>query len=283
MIERNKFTSLTYFCHMKKIIFFILALFSALAKAQQETILFEDFDNGIPSSWTIIDGDGHTVHPSVAEFQPAWIGLEDPFEPGNFIAGSTSYFEPEAKAYRFLITPQLTLGDYGNILSWKSMSHDPSFPDWIMVLVSTTGTEIEDFTDTLFRLNNEFPYWTNRSINLSDSGYVSQNVYLAFVNHTNRGFKLYLDSIQVEINNPVSTPNISHSEIKLYPNPSNGMVYISSSENISNIEVIDIAGKTVFIQSTQLSSIDLSQLNAGMYYIKFRTEKGIETKIFQKI
>jgi hypothetical protein len=118
---------------------------------------------------------------------------------------------------------------------------------------------------------------------LSDSGYVSQNIYLAFVNHTNRGFKLYIDDIQVEINNPLSTPNIAQSEIILYPNPSKGMVYISSTGNINAIEVIDISGKTVFTQDSPSSSIDLSYLNDGMYYLKFRTEKGIETKIFQKI
>jgi hypothetical protein len=268
---------------MKKLVFFFLFLVTMRTSAQQETILFEEFNNGIPSAWTVIDGDGHTVHPSVAEFQPAWIGLEDPTDPENRIAGSTSYFEPEARAYRFLITPQITLGEYGNILSWRSRSHDPSFPDWIMVLVSTTGTEIEDFTDTLFRLNNEFPTWTTRTINLSDSGYVGQNVYIAFVNHTNRGFKLYIDDVQVEINNPVNTPKETLAHVNIYPNPSSGIVHLASSEEIQHIEIMDVSGKIVYVQDFASTNIDLNSLQSGMYYMRITIANKIETKIFQKL
>jgi hypothetical protein len=267
---------------MKKSVFFILAIL-AMYSFGQETILFEEFNVGIPNSWTIADGDGHTVHPSVAEFQPAWIGLEDPFQAGNFIVGSTSYFEPEARAFRFLITPQITLGEYGNILSWRSRSHDPSFPDWIMVLVSTTGTDIEDFTDTLFRLNNEFPSWTDRTINLSDSGYVSQNIHIAFVNHTNRGFKLYIDDVKVEINNPLNTPNKATTYITLYPNPSNGVFYVSPHEAIQSIEVLDLTGKVVYSQAQSSASIDINHLAAGLYYLKCTVGNTIETKLIQKL
>jgi hypothetical protein len=267
---------------MKTIGLFIFIL-GALSTNAQEIILNENFESGIPSTWAIVDGDGHTVHPSVSEFQTAWIGLADPFTPGNNIAGSTSYFEPEARAYRFLITPQIELGAYGNILTWRSMSHDPSFPDWIMVLVSTTGTEIEDFTDTLFRLNNEFPTWTPRSINLSDSGYVEQNVYIAFVNHTNRGFKLYIDDVQVEINNPVSTLNETLAHVNIYPNPSTGLVYLTSSEEIQRIEIIDISGKSVYVQDFASTSIDLNTIQSGMYYMRVTVANKIETKIFQKL
>lgn len=249
----------------------------------QDTLLNESFDNGIPASWTILDGDGHTVHPSVAEFQPAWIGLQDPWTPSNKIAGSTSYFEPEAQAYRFLITPQISLGAYGNIVSWRSMSHDPSFPDWIMVLISTTGTEIEDFTDTLFRLNNEFAQWTNRSINISDSGYVNQNVYLAFVNHTNRGFKLYIDDVVMEVNNPLSTPNLTISNLKIYPNPASDYFNFLSDNKVDALEIVDVSGKVVLTSSAESPIVDVSLLNAGIYYIRFFIGESVETKIFKKL
>jgi hypothetical protein len=267
---------------MKKIGFLVLLLV-ALSSSAQQTLIDENFTNGIPSAWTIVDGDGFTVHPSVSMFQPAWIGLEDPFQAGNFIAGSTSYFSPEAKAYRFLITPQIALGEYGNILSWRSMSHDPSFPDWIMVLVSTTGTEIEDFTDTLFRLNNEFPFWTERSVNLSDSGYVNQNIYLAFVNHTNMGFKLYLDDVKVDINDPVSTPSYTSSPIQIYPNPSTGMLYLASEEQIDEVAILDVSGKIVREVQQPNGQMDLSDLQAGLYYLRFTKGDMVETKIFQKL
>lgn len=267
---------------MKKLSLALILMHAVYLNAQQ-VVLEEYFESGIPNTWTVIDGDGYTVHPSVSNFQAAWIGLTDPFNPNNNIAGSTSYFEPENQAYRFLITPQIALGAYGNILSWSSMSHDPSFPDWIMVLISTTGTEIEDFTDTLFRLNNEFPYWTSRSINLSDSGYVDQNVYLAFVNHTNRGFKLYVDSVQVEVNNPANTPNASISSVRMFPNPANEILNFYSTETIQTLEIIDVSGKRLYFQESPESSIDVSQLQPGIYYLRFMVGDSVESKIFQKL
>lgn len=268
-----------------KVLFYIFIFFSASANlCAQVIILDENFDNGIPSNWSIIDGDGFTVNPSVHEFQPAWIGLEDPFTFGNKIAGSTSYFEPEGKAFRFLVTPQLSLGSYGNFLSWQSMSHDPSFPDWIMILGSTTGNNIEDFTDTLFRLTNEFPVWTQRSINLSDSGYVDMNVYLAFVNHTNQGFKLYVDNVKVEINNPVSIENASVAEVLLFPNPtSSHEVAIFCESEIVEITFIDASGRIVSHEKNPEGIIDVSTLETGLYFTRILTNQGLQMKRFQKL
>lgn len=263
---------------MKSVIFVFLICATAFFSLSQQVILEESFDNGIPASWSIIDGDGLTVHPSVVEFQPAWIGLTDPEDASRKIVGSTSYFEPEDKAFRLLVTPQLSLGSYGNILTWQSKSHDPSFPDWIMILVSTTGNNLEDFTDTLFRLNNEFPYWTERSLNLSDSGYVDMNVYLAFVNHTNKGFKLYVDDVKVEINNPVKLEENVLSDIQIYPNPSaSDFVFLKNFQDISALEIIDSSGRLVKSISNPESKIDVSQLQQGVYFVKCITNSGVQT------
>lgn len=269
---------------MKVLFYILIALGTSLSLSAQVTILYEEFDNGIPANWSIIDGDGFTVNPSVAEFQPAWIGLDDPFTAGNKIVGSTSYFEPEGKAFRFLVTPQLTLGSYGNFVSWKSMSHDPSFPDWIMILVSTTGNNIEDFTDTLFRLTNEFPVWTPRSINLSDSGYVDMNVHLAFVNHTNQGFKLYIDSVQVQINNPVSINSETQGQVLLYPNPASGnQLQIFSDYDVIGLSIIDASGRVVLQESNPGHTIDVSMLQSGLYFAQIQTHQGLQTVRLQKL
>ncbi len=269
---------------MKLLSVSLLALIFSISSRAQQIILNESFNSGIPSNWSIIDGDQFTVHPSVAEFQPAWIGLIDPFNVENKIAGSTSYFEPEGKAYRFLVTPQLNLGSYGNILSWRSMSHDPSFPDWIMVLVSKTGNSLADFTDTLFRLNNEFPYWTERSINLSDSGLVDMNVYLAFVNHTNQGFKLYVDDIKVEINNPLGTQSLAFDQIRVYPNPIyGGSVQLKCELSVQQLSLLDLNGRMVKKLNPDSKTISLEGLQSGIYFLQVQTSKGIQTLRLQKL
>lgn len=269
---------------MKYTISLIVILVLTWFTSAQQVVFSESFDNGIPDDWTIIDGDNFTVHPSVEEFQPAWIGLEDPQYPGRLVAGSTSFFEPEGKAYRFLVTPKLTLGSFGNFFSWQSRSHDPSFPDWIMILISTTGNQIEDFTDTLFRLNNEFPTWTPRTLALNDSNYLDKDVYIAIVNHTNQGFKLYVDSVQLEINNPVSVESYAVRAPILYPNPSSDdVINIVSDEAVLNAQIMDYSGKLVRNTQVQNNTIDVSGIDKGLYFITILTTRGRTTQRFQKL
>jgi hypothetical protein len=266
---------------MKKKIFatFVLLVLSSLHLQAQELILDENFESGIPSDWSIHNGDGLTVDASVSDFEEAWIGLEDPFESGNHIAGSTSFFDPEGQAFRMLITPELQLGSYGNLLRWRSMSHDPSFPDWIMVLVSTSGPSPENFTDTLFRLTNEFPYWADRLVNLSDSGYVDMTIHLAFVNNTNSGFKLYLDDVEVEINNPLSTPELQLSQIAVYPNPASGaFLNVVTDLEIKQIEILDEQGRILATKMDSFDYLNLQDLESGIYFLRILTSSGIQTR-----
>jgi hypothetical protein len=260
---------------MRNVLFCFFLLIS-LGHSAQTVVLSEDFESGLPVGWTIRDNDGFTVHPNVSAFQDAWITTEDPSDVANTCAGSTSYFTPEGRASRWLITPSISLSAYGNFLYWRAASHDPSFPDGYMVLLSTTGTEIEDFTDTLFRRIAEFPEWTARSINLSDSGYNDITVHIAFVNNTNRGFKLYLDDIRVEVNDPVSFEEHTLSQLVVYPNPTNDLLHIVSSEEITSIYVYATSGQLV--ASSISTPLYLDSLENGVYFIHLTTKKGVVVK-----
>lgn len=63
------------------------------------------------------------------------------------------------------------------------------------------------------------------------------------------------------------------SKIKLYPNPSNGLVKIRTESPV-NVVVSDVTGKTVFTmkQVTNDSQMDLSSLEKGMYLVKMSNE-----------
>ncbi len=177
---------------MKKILSIVLALFGLNVQAQT-TILSTDFQQGIPANYSMVDNDGFTVNAAVSEFTATWISLPDPENPTDTVAATTSYFESADTASRWLITPPVSLGAFGNYISWNAKSHDPSFPDDYLVLISTTGTNLSDFTDTLGYVEQENFEWTNREVNLGSQGYVNQTVYFAFVDVTYDGFILYLD------------------------------------------------------------------------------------------
>ena len=74
--------------------------------------------------------------------------------------------------------------------------------------------------------------------------------------------------------------NLNNQSYKIYPNPSNGIFQIESSKNATtNIEVYNIAGGLVYQNnfSNKLTTINLSELSAGLYIVKLKSENSIST------
>ena len=86
--------------------------------------------------------------------------------------------------------------------------------------------------------------------------------------------------------NPVGINDaVNNALFTLYPNPSNGMAYLKLTEYTGalNIEVMDLAGKTVFLKSENylaeaIIPIDLKATNTGIYFIKRSTDRGVSMK-----
>ncbi|HIP32973.1 MAG TPA: T9SS type A sorting domain-containing protein [Crocinitomicaceae bacterium] len=243
----------------------IFILVASQSFAQVE-VYNEDFQSGLPLTYTIVDNDGLTPNAAIIGFDNAWVQLVDPMNSTDTIVGSTSFFDPTGRADRWLITPPITIGAYGNILSWEAKSHDPSFPDDYFVLISTTDTQITSFTDTLYAIINELASWQLREVNISDSGYVNQTVHIAFVNRTINGFKLYLDDIIMVKEDPVGLSEKSINKISVYPNPSNSFVTISGDNLSPTVKVFSLAGE-LLIESNG-NQVDLSMLQNGNYLLE---------------
>ena len=79
---------------------------------------------------------------------------------------------------------------------------------------------------------------------------------------------------------------IENNDIKcnIYPNPVNNKLYIETEVEIEDVVVYDIYGRQQKLSavSSQLSVIDLSNLNAGIYIIKINTKEGNIVKQFIK-
>lgn len=236
----------------------------------QTEIFNEDFQQGIPSTWTIVDNDGLTVDSTVSDLQPAWITYTEDSLYTDTVAASTSFFDPVDRADRWLITPKIDLGTFGNIMKWEAMSADPSYPDDYKVLISTTDSLITSFTDTLILVNNEVPYWYEREVNLSDHGFNNQSVYLAFVNTTFNGFKLFIDDVNVRKDDPVNTEEVEVAQINVFPNPTADVVYISSEKEVS-FSILDVNGRTV-VQPQTGNECSLGHLPAGIYFLEYSIE-----------
>lgn len=263
---------------MNKNIFLAVITFTSTFVFGQVDLVNEDFQSGMPINWTIVDNDSNT--PVDAIFTSAWITTVDPENDQDTVAASTSYFTSADTASRWLITPPLALGAYGNHLSWKAKSHDPSYPDDYLVLVSTTNTSLSSFTDTIGRVQEENFEWTYRQVDLSLEGYTSQTIYVAFVNNTIDGFILYMDSIHVVKEDPVSIAELQSFEFSIYPNPSSDNINIISPYEITSVKVINAAGQVVMNEKENV--ITISSLDPGIYYIEALVNGYAVTRKFIK-
>jgi hypothetical protein len=81
-------------------------------------------------------------------------------------------------------------------------------------------------------------------------------------------------SIAVVFINDVGIDENVLSKIVIFPNPTRGELRIESKElEIKNVEIFDIYGKKI-LSNFNINLIDISELQAGIYFVKVFTEHG---------
>lgn len=259
-------------------------LVCSLALGQPTTLLFEDFEGPFPAGWTTINNDGLTPDTAVGFISDAWVitpDLDDPTS-GDSVATSTSWYSPAGTADDWLISPSVSLGTFGNKLSFKAKSYDGSFPDGFQVFASTHNV-IDSFIqqDTLLTVTAQSPYWTRYFVSLDSFDLAGETIYLAFRNNSEDQYLLSLDSIYVGIEHPVNTEELSHlPEVRIFPNPTSQQLNIVTGKTIQKIEILTIGGQLIL--SSNSETVDVSQLSQGVYFIKICTPTGFAVRKFQK-
>jgi len=165
-----------------------ICCFSSL---QAQILLSEDFSNGMPSSFSLLNNDMKVPVQQVNYVTSAWVVRPD-FNSTNLVAISTSWYNPASQADDWMILPQRLIGS-NTVLTWRAKAQDAAYPDGYQVLVSTTGNNIADFTDTVFEVQAESALWAQQSISLA--AYSGQNIFIAFRNNSFDKFLLMLDDI----------------------------------------------------------------------------------------
>ncbi len=261
---------------MKKPVLLLFSCLLAFLSKSQVTVFTTDFQNGIPSSMSIVDNDMLTVNAAVAEYNEAWICIADPEDNTDSVAASTSWFDSPDTADRWIITPALSLGSFGNAVYWNAKSQDASFPDDYYVLASTSDTQLSSFTDTLGYIQGENFEWTERTVDLSEEGYDDQTIYIAFVLRTYDGYKLYIDDISVIKEDNSGISEVAESTLKVFPNPCHDYVNIHSDFPVQKVCIYDMAGqKLIESNGTIVNTINLDK---GSYRIVVYTDNRVYNK-----
>ena len=90
--------------------------------------------------------------------------------------------------------------------------------------------------------------------------------------------EVFYDNISLVEDQTASIDDNPKDSISIYPNPTNGAVNISSSDEVISLGVYDLAGKKVSISNDVSNFIDVSHLNKGVYIMEFQLQKGLVTK-----
>lgn len=90
--------------------------------------------------------------------------------------------------------------------------------------------------------------------------------------------------VPVVVDVTLGNETIDSTSVGVYPNPSNGIFNVVVKEN-ANVQVIDFSGKVIVNQTVKAgeSSMNISSVGTGVYFLKVTTEKGnVIYKIFKQ-
>ena len=84
----------------------------------------------------------------------------------------------------------------------------------------------------------------------------------------------YIDNLTIE--SIIGVDEQATASFSVYPNPSNGVLNIvnEGADKIASIEVLNLAGQLVYSTSKLTSTVDVSFLSEGVYFVKIQTESG---------
>ena len=82
---------------------------------------------------------------------------------------------------------------------------------------------------------------------------------------------------------PTSVESVQKNiDFNIYPNPASRQLNINCQDDIKSMKIIDLTGRTIQQWDDHKSVVDISSLNAGMYFLQIQTERGIGTESFVK-
>jgi len=270
---------------MKKITLTLIILLGLAFNAQAQFIN-ENFDSlqnyALPNGWN-------------ATFTDNYIGIDDYYT----ACSGTQYL------YANIYDSELT-----EVTTPPFITNDPGIPT-ISFNLKIMDFDLEtpfvgDFgaIEMLYTLNNGNTWYSGLTINSTNftpsntcqllshtttKGYITSldyfRVKFKFVHNTG-DWEAIIDDFKIDlIPTSASTPTLDLANLSVYPNPVSDRLNIDYKENISNLTVYDLSGRSVKSLTTNNStnSIDVSDLKSGIYMLRIETEnKDVSTVKFIK-
>ena len=186
---------------------------------------------------------------------------------GNALGGGSTADDVD-DGFTLITSPLFDLSSYNNptikYYEWFANGSGWSDGDDSLNVYLSNGITTKMITSTIGQLNNQ---WIEKNINISQYINPTSEMTISFkvtdFNPYNHLVEAGIDGFEIYEDNSVSTNNNYNSDESIYPNPAENLINVSFN-GIKNI--FDLSG--LLIHSTENKAIDISSLNAGIYFIK---------------
>ncbi|MDO4727814.1 MAG: choice-of-anchor J domain-containing protein [Bacteroidota bacterium] len=289
---------------MKKLLLLGTLVIGGLTTNAQTTLFSDDFESyenfefNQVGDWTLIDQDGaqqygfqgvafpgegqpkaFVVFNSTATQPPLSVSATDDWTARSGEKAMVAFASVDAVNNDWMITPAITLGSEGNRLSfWAKAANSTYGAEQFNVRIATEIQDLNSFNTIASVTITESLVWTEYTYNLDD--YVGQTVYLAIQCVSNDQFGFVVDDFSVTTGNTVSVDSYLASQFTVFPNPVNDVLSISNTlgAEINAISVTDINGRVVKQINANVEQVNVSDLNAGVYFLNINSTEGNLTK-----
>lgn len=186
----------------------------------------------------------------------------------------------------WLISPQITLGTEGNVVSFWAKSCDALYGnERFKVGISTTGTTPANFTiisPGSYVTTPSNAQWVEYTYQL-DPSYANQQVYIGINCISQDQFGFAIDDFKVTTTQTASNDKFFKENFALYPNPvlNELNISITNSLELNEITIFDLTGRKVKTFKKE-RTLNVSDLASGTYTISIKTNEGTGTSKFIK-
>ncbi|WP_370900922.1 DUF7619 domain-containing protein [Chryseobacterium gossypii] len=123
-----------------------------------------------------------------------------------------------------------------------------------------------------------FKIKTISTLNPGDSFSNTANIYFDY------NAPIVTNTYTTTVQNTLATSEIRDpkTDFSIYPNPVKDILYIKSEKEITKAEIYDISGRIINTTGVKGNSVNVSELQKGLYIIKLRTPGKVMTQKFIK-
>ncbi len=176
----------------------------------------------------------------------------------------------------------------GEYFGVADIAVDPLGRAWVFKGGLTSVTSLDVYDKTGLTLSYPITFWSSGaygSFFLNDTLYVGikDSIKPIIITGsvaqcgTSISFKNdnFYDMASCQRKEPASTSisELANSDINIFPNPTNGIINLSTPAGIINVEIYDLKGQ-IIVKSKQAHKIDLTDLPDGMYFMRIITKNG---------